>query len=255
MKATLRKIAIAVTTLSVGALLVTGHAAADPAFGTGQLIINEYNAVGPEKFLEEGHDPAFGNAPVLGNGGDWLELVVVEDHLDISGWRINWENLDPDAGSLTFTNAWSSIDLRAGTIITIRRDGGSSVTDASYNPCGAGDWNIAIDANDTTYVTQSGHAFKTDNDGWIAQIRDNNNVLVQDWVGEQGLTDPDVIWAGSGINSEEVGKLEANPSSAAADPSTNPNYQDGNCSSYGQPNCWNNGLGVQDFDGLRTCAP
>lgn len=74
--------------ISIGACL-TGPATAWPA----ALILNEYNAVRSDEFLNGGTaeadqdggqavDPAFApRAP--GNGGDWFELVVVEDHLDL----------------------------------------------------------------------------------------------------------------------------------------------------------------------------
>src|SRR5690242_17626828 len=96
------------------------------------LILNEYNGVGPTNLLDDGNksDPFFG--PVMGNGGDWFELVVVADHLDIRGWRII---VDDNGGALVanlaFTNSplWS--DLRAGTIITVAEE---VPDDPSYDP-------------------------------------------------------------------------------------------------------------------------
>ena len=98
----------------------------------------------------DGTDPdnATGWARIQGNGGDWIELVVTEDHLDVRGWSIYWENDETDLkgdpatrppgntdpgdfiiGShpnergfvqLSQDALWS--DLRAGTIITISED-------------------------------------------------------------------------------------------------------------------------------------
>ena len=59
------------------------------------IILNEYNAVGNADFLNGGDAAAdedggrasdcyFGR--VQGNGGDWFELVVITDHLDMRGW-------------------------------------------------------------------------------------------------------------------------------------------------------------------------
>ena len=62
------------------------------------VILNEYNAVDGSAFLGGGDaaaderqgracDSYFGR--VEGNGGDWFELVVVTDHLDMRGWHLD----------------------------------------------------------------------------------------------------------------------------------------------------------------------
>jgi len=112
------------------------------------LILNEYNAVASNEFLngnsapdniKDNADSFFGR--IEGNGGNWLELVVVEDHLDVRGWQLRWLENDGEAngnlndpaiwdptrvnglvsqGVLTFNpsaSIWS--DLRSGTIITV----------------------------------------------------------------------------------------------------------------------------------------
>ena len=68
---------------------------------TSAVLLNEYNAVASDKFLNGGDatadddggtatDPVFGR--VEGNGGDWFELVVVRNGtagtVDLRGWRI-----------------------------------------------------------------------------------------------------------------------------------------------------------------------
>ena len=54
---------------------------------TAPLVLNEYNAVAKDDVLKDGGaDAYFGQ--ILGNGGDWVELVVVEDHLAIQGWDV-----------------------------------------------------------------------------------------------------------------------------------------------------------------------
>jgi len=61
------------------------------------VILNEYNAVNGSDFLNGGtafededggyaDDSYFGR--VQGNGGDWFELVVITDHLDMRGWKL-----------------------------------------------------------------------------------------------------------------------------------------------------------------------
>lgn len=81
---------------------------------SGALIINEYSGVSKNRYLgsdnadgtnydldpetgqpeagEPGRDTFFGR--IRGNGGNWIELVVVEDHLDLRGWRILWAEAD-----------------------------------------------------------------------------------------------------------------------------------------------------------------
>ena len=62
------------------------------------IILNEYNAVDSNDFLGGGDaaaDEAGGRASdsyfgrVKGNGGDWFELVVIKDHLDMRGWQLD----------------------------------------------------------------------------------------------------------------------------------------------------------------------
>jgi hypothetical protein len=119
-----------------------------------ELILNEANGVGRTKYLGSDffgenncNDSFFGR--IEGNGGNWMELVVVKDHADLRGWQLCWaEPGDPISepgitnwvptgedcwfggyygvngatvkqGVVTFSDdiLWS--DLRAGTIITI----------------------------------------------------------------------------------------------------------------------------------------
>jgi hypothetical protein len=107
-----------------------------------KLILNEYNAVSSSNYLNGGDefmdkdgnvpppaDPWFGRIP--GNGGDWFELVVVADHLDIRGWKLAISDDGVAQSPLVLSNrpVWS--DLRAGTIITVSEE---VPDDASYAP-------------------------------------------------------------------------------------------------------------------------
>jgi len=235
----LKTIARACAALPAATFFLAGQAEAAP--GPGDIIINEWNAVGPGKYLEDGEsDPAFcGGDPVMGNGGDWVELVVVNDIDTLVNTTLEWSNDDPSDGTVTFvdpgnTGKWDN--LLAGTVIIIRYDGSCFKTDCSYDPCGSNDWLIEVNSYDTNYISMTGDAFKTDNDGWIGQLFDPNDDPIQGSVGEDG-TGAD-FETGSGINSQELGKLESSP----AGPWT---YNDGNCSSYGAPNCWNDGASSQ----------
>ena len=51
------------------------------------LILNEYNAVSPGNYLDNSNSDTYWGR-VLGNGGDWFELVVTQDHVDVRGWEL-----------------------------------------------------------------------------------------------------------------------------------------------------------------------
>ena len=279
------------------------------------LILNEFNAVGGAKFLDTNsyagslkEDSYFRTIPGLadgriqGNGGDWIELVVVEDHVDIRGWSLHWEedffNGQSTAqgrrgGAITFSPTapiWSN--LRRGTILTIselasigvdtdlvgadrNRTAGvdpaevdvtiALATDISFDPL-AGDWWIHVStryeadqANPLVTTTfdnppnyegepSSPGDFSVTNDNWQLSIHDAQGGLVFGPIGED--TDG---WWGSGINSNEVGKLEENPTNMISDQGIS-KYNDGSSSSFGQPNIWTEG-GIeytQDFESLRA---
>ena len=136
------------------------------------VILNEYNAVASNKWLGNPNlpecvgpagfdcsikeDTFFGR--VMGNGGNWFELVVITDHLDMRGWSMPWEEVgNAKVGTIFLSEdvLWS--DLRAGTIITFTElttaEGGLD-TDTSFDPCN-GDWWININSFDTTYVPKT----------------------------------------------------------------------------------------------------
>jgi hypothetical protein len=230
-----------------------------PARGA-PLIINEFSAVGDGVVLENSGKDTFFDAHYInptGNGGNWVELVVTQDHLDLRGWKVEWSNTDPDSGNVVFTNnsLWS--DVRSGAIITLRENDtgvpgnpvGARVSNVSFNPAG-GDFWLEINVGDPLYIISS--SFKVDNDNWRGTIRDNLNNIVQGPVGES-LTGAGQPWqGGGGINSQEVGQLKINPTAG----STAASYTDADWSSYGAANWLNsNGSVVQDFSNLRLWVP
>jgi hypothetical protein len=229
--------------------LVVGSADVAVAGNTGDLILNEFNACGDVFFLRNGgSDPFLGQ--VQGNGGNWVELVVITDHLDIRGWTLEWRNADPDSGSVIFQDhpIWS--DLRSGTLITVREDDlsppgfGVLLTDLSYDPA-QGDYWIHANVDDLTVVSQFG--FKVDDDNWQMRILDESLTIIQGWTGE---TTP--LWGGGGgVAGDELGKLEEDPSAAAAGTPPSPNYNDGTSSTFGSENHWLLGSLIQDFCVLR----
>lgn len=209
------------------------------------VILNEYNAVDSDKFLGGGassadekggraSDSYFGR--VKGNGGDWFELVVIKDHLDMRGWQLDVydDGILDETLTLTSHPIWQ--DLRAGTIITVAEDVPS---DISYNPA-AGDWWINVQANnngDGLYIEKS--SFPVSSNNWRLRIR---NVAGQVVFGPAG----EGISPVSGVSGTEVFRLEADPDAAITANSTK--YDDGaDFSTFGSPNRW----GTQDLDKLR----
>jgi hypothetical protein len=120
------------------------------------VILNEYNGVSSTRWLDcdqgppvcDAEDTFFGR--VRGNGGDWFELVVTMDHVDMRGWQLAWEDDNlvgtGTVGTLTLTDdpLWS--DLRAGTLITFSESDtarGGLDTDTNFDPS-LGDWWIHV---------------------------------------------------------------------------------------------------------------
>jgi hypothetical protein len=213
------------------------------------VILNEYNAVNTDAYLGGGTavadesggqagDSYFGR--VLGNGGDWFELVVITDHLDMRGWMLDIYTDGVLDETLTLTNhsIWS--DLRSGTIITVSEDVPS---DISYDPAG-GDWWINVQANndaDGLYIEASN--FPVSSSNWQLRIRNAAGTIVFGPAGEG-------VSPASGISGTEVFRLEDDPSASITPLS--PDYDDASdLSTFGAPNQW----GQQSFGALRTVTP
>lgn len=210
------------------------------------VILNEYNAVGGNDYLGGGDSAAdetggrasdsyFGRVP--GNGGDWFELVVIKDHLDMRGWHLDiYEDGTPDE-TLTLTShaIWS--DLRSGTIITVAEDVPS---DISYDPAG-GDWWINVQAHndgDGLYIEKS--SFPVSSSNWQLRIRNVAGTVVFGPAGE-GVSPT------GGVGGTDIFRLETSPDAAVTRDSDD--YDDGaDFSTFGAPNRW----GVQDFNDLRV---
>ena len=210
------------------------------------VILNEYNAVDDIAFLNGGNaqadldggrasDSYFGR--VLGNGGDWFELVVITNHLDMRNWMFDIYNsgLFDETLNLTDHSIWA--DLRSGTIITVSED---LPSDISYNPA-AGDWWINVQANNIAnglYIKASN--FATNSSNWQLRIRNASSVVVFGPAGEG-------ISPASGVGDTEIFRLEANPIASIIPASAD--YDDGDSlSTFGSPNQW----GQQDFFQLRS---
>ena len=242
-----------------------------------KIILNEYNTVSGSKFLkDEKSDVNLGR--IEGNGGNWIELVVIEDFIDIRGLELWWaEETDTppsetiwdetrpgiDQGIIKFSEnkLWSS--LRSGTIITIaekeiiKNEAGDDFitqSDTSFSPS-AGDWWIHVWSGDPDYITTvtnvSGDEpgnFSVGNDDWEIRLVNASN-----------SENPEVLWGpvgeaisgfGGSLSSREVGKLEFDPGTEISIF----DYNDGSSSSFGSKNIWSSGTISQNFSELRKWA-
>jgi hypothetical protein len=237
------------------------------------LILNEYNAVSSTNFLKDDKsDTQLGR--IEGNGGNWLEFVVVEDHLDVRGWELRWaeqteedqveavwdpERLNFEQGIIRFTNHDSWSDLRSGTILTIgeletlvAEDGSEVVkgTDLSFNP-EQEDWWIHIWSFDESLILTQTNVLG-DGPGNFSVGDDNWELTVFNPEGEGtvifGPIGEDLDDFRGGINNEEISKLETDPSPDVV----LVDYNDGGSSTFGEGNIWSSGEEMQDFQKIRT---
>jgi hypothetical protein len=209
------------------------------------VILNEYNAVDSVNYLRGGDSSAddaggrasdcfFGRVP--GNGGNWFELVVIKDHLDMRNWQLDtYVSGKPDK-TLILTNdpIWSN--LRSGTILTVAQD---VPTDVGYDPA-AGDWWINVQAKtggDGKYI--SAKSFTVNNKNWQLRIRNGDGATIFGPAGE-GVSPL------TGVGSTEVFQLKAEPNESIT-PTSSKYGTTEKFSTFGAPNLW----GGQDFNDLR----
>jgi len=209
------------------------------------VILNEYNAVDDIEFLGGGDSAAdenggraadsfFGRVP--GNGGDWFELIVIKDHLDMRGWQLDTFVSGQLDKTLTLTAQPLWQDLRAGTIITVAQDVPS---DVSYDPA-AGDWWIHVQANDDAdgkYI--SSESFAVNNKNWQLRIRNIAGGIAFGPAGEG-------VAPNAKVGGTEVFFLKEDPSASIL--ANSPDYDTSKkFSTFGALNRW----GTQDTDDLR----
>lgn len=214
------------------------------------LQLNEANAVGASSPTL---DSWFVEA--TGNGGNWMELVVLEDHLDVRGWTVKWAetgdsanfprdiwygDADVSQGVITLANQTNWADLRAGTILTLieypaTNQFGSTVTDLTMNPA-SDDWWINVctkeeafaggryattDCNDVGFPSGE---FSVGNDGWFMCIYDAEGIMVAPPIGE-GINGCEVA-----VGTTELLALDAGFDSGLTEGSA---YKDMDISSFG----------------------
>ncbi|MBC8293229.1 MAG: lamin tail domain-containing protein [Proteobacteria bacterium] len=222
------------------------------------VILNEYNAVDGNSFLANAaSDPYWGRRS--GNGGDWIELVVIQDGLDMRNWQVLVVNnagvpLAEESFLLRLTNAdlWSN--LRSGTIITLSEKLGNNVPE--LQPL-LGKWWVNVRAAaDTagTYVTVECVAPSCDPAiaNWKVSNSDSQITIINDSGAVVFGPAGEGIRPVNRIGSTEIFKLEQNPSSAITPTSK---YNDGSSSTFGEANVFNAGTSAQNFGALRSVVP
>lgn len=242
-------VALSVTVGAESLLSENRTVACDPSneVGTSQVILNEWNAVSANGLLDnDASDLKLGQ--VAGNGGDWFELVVADPAgADLRGWSLEISDAANAAGvrELTDTFVFSQdtrlANVPGGTIITVSEDmvDDFDLSDRHMNLQA----NTAVDGAAFTAASQSN--FDTNGSDWQLVIRAANGTLVFGPSGEG-------IAPAAGVGSGEVGKLEADPSTAITPTS---NYTDGSTSTFGGPNVWNGGASIQDFSAFWGANP
>jgi hypothetical protein len=224
---------------------------AESCAGCLPLALNEYNAVRSEQFLGGGTAAQDANNPpgvasdsqfgrVLGNGGNWFELVVLSDHLDMRGWTLEWTETGA-SGAIQLSNAAFWSDLRIGTIVTfIQRTTaqGGLDTDLSFN--GTTDTWVNVNTFDTALVTATastkpGHVsgqFTTSNDRWTIRAVDASGSAMTGRMGEGSAA-----YNGGKVNAEDVCRLRQDPTGRSGPTSW---FDDsGSSSTFGRSNTWN----------------
>ncbi|MBC2603395.1 putative Ig domain-containing protein [Puniceicoccus vermicola] len=220
----------------------------------GSVLLNEYNAVADGNLLDDGSgsDSFFGT--VAGNGGDWIELVVVGDGtssstVDMRGWTI--ELFDGDGGAsqvvLSQDSYWSNVS--AGTILTfIENDSSSGGSDTEFeriNRLNSEGWawtNVYLGDPALIDAANSNLNIHVSNSDTDVTVKDSSDNVIFGPAGESISEE--------GVNSEEVFALQANPSPSIAP--TDGAYNDISNSSFGGPNIMEDGSSVQSFLPFRT---
>jgi|GEM_PF-1121921 len=237
------------------------------------VLVNEYNCVSSSNQLNkgvvdvasgDGLDTYFGT--VNGNGGGWLELVVVGDGtagstVDMRGWKIE---VDDGAGSvfspddtIVLSNDAYWQNVPAGTILTFTdqttAQGGLDtwINKKCLRKTAGYDWsNIFV--FDPNYVDQVnsvlGGGLGISSSNAQVRIRKADGTVVAGPVGEG-------IRPVSGVSNNQILEYVGDPSpvSSPLDTTVNSNgdtvsaYGNGNGSTFGEPNKRSGGAVVQDF--------
>lgn len=237
-----------------------------PLAGPPSLLLNEYNAVRSSRWLHADHpdeaspearDLRLGRVP--GNGGPWLELVILASpaspSLDLRGARLDWRH-GGASGSLMFTREGPGASFLAalprGAILTLAHErqllaeDGRLIVRGSrphFDPAEPDYHWLHLWTQDPTFFDPPAPLGRgeTINDDFQVRIRDASYRLLMDWTGEG-------IAPLGGVNSREIFQLRTHPSPEIT--ADSPHYSDGIHSTFGAPNRWRDADGTwhqQDF--------
>ena len=225
-------------------VLATYHIYVNPT--ASPIILNEYNAVDPDKFLGGIPDPEetassdsfFGR--VLSNGGEWVEFVITGDGgpslVDASGWSIEIGSVEGgvftplSTANLNESPFWK--DLPSGTILTLSTE--PTNTSRIDNLATEGYASANISYGDSDFMTTSGASFAISPANTAIRILDKNDQTVFGPAGEG-------IGGLEGIGDTEILELEDDPSPTITALSVEGGGLDGydpgsSSSTFGSPN-------------------
>lgn len=237
------------------------------------VILNEYNAVREDRWLDvDGFeastrgDSFFGR--VEGNGGNWFELIVLgngtaNSRVDLRGWAIRVSDNGAPYQSIVLSQDPYWANVPAGTILTFvdRQDAGGANTRTAINRVNrlATDgyaWsNIWI--GDPFFVDQAASElsdYSISHDDTLFVIENAQGDLIYGPVGETTPANFDGgVPSTLGLSSREVFKLEQDPIQDGFYPDPYfGNYKDGTTSTFGAPNEWSAGSQTQNFSIFAT---
>jgi hypothetical protein len=231
------------------------------------LILNEYNAVAADEFLDGGDkddvdapaDPRLGR--ILGNGGPWVEFVVTQT-TDLRGWTLEIKNED-DTRTLKLSDHIALSAIPAGTILTFTESKATSPTafniTSALNTSGytwSNIWmhdSILIDQDNSTHppiaaINSSDTSFTWSNaTDDITYGPSGESIALKDSNGN-GIGDDPVSVGGT-----EVFKLERDPASNVTP--LDVNYDDSGTSTFGSPNKWTDNTITQSFAAFVAPTP
>ena len=225
------------------------------------IILNEYNGVAPESFLGGGDeedvdgevDTRLGR--VQGNGGAWVEFLITgdsanpSDPVDLRGWSLTISS-DDETRTIQFSDHIALSTFAPGTLLTLTEEQDTSPTAFSlFSNRGSGGYTWSnIWMHDPILIDQDASSHPEDpaisNSNTLFTLRNSADEIVYGPSGES------IAPEAGNVNAEEAFRLEAN-----ADFGITPldiNYDDGQSSTFGQPNIWSNNTMTQNFTNLAS---
>ena len=205
------------------------------------MLLNEYNAVASNKKLKSGgEDTHFGQ--VDGNGGAWMEMIVVGEHVDLRGARLKIKSSNTVIFEGTLPNEVQFGHLRKGTIVTISNEE-NDMSYAPFNPT-TGDWTLNLNSNE---MNETVGTFEINSSAISMELISNGASIMV----ESGENMVNVA-----IDNQEVFKLRKDPTAniTPIDSGYGDDLDQEAISTFGEPNSWkdeNGDLQVQDFSVLR----